>query len=83
MDFLALASDCASFVNPQTLEAIVKTESNYQPFSIGVNGGFRLERQPVNLEEAVVTAQWLLNCWRALNFDHSFALNFDQGWRAG
>jgi len=22
-------------------------------------------------------------CWRALNFDHSFALNFDQGWRAG
>ena len=61
MDFLALASDCASFVNPQTLEAIVKTESNYQPFSIGVNGGFRLERQPVNLEEAVVTAQWLFN----------------------
>ena len=60
MDFLALASDCAAFVDPQTLAAIVKTESNYQPFSIGVNGGSRLERQPVNLEEAVVTAQWLL-----------------------
>ncbi len=25
----------------------------------------------------------LLECWRTLNFDHSFALNFDQGWRAG
>ena len=61
MDFLALASDCAAFVDPQTLAAIVKTESNYQPFSIGVNGGSRLERQPVNLEEAVVTAQWLLD----------------------
>ncbi len=61
MDFLELASDCAAFVDPQNLAAIVKTESNYQPFSIGVNGGSRLERQPVNLEEAVVTAQWLLD----------------------
>ena len=61
MDFLALASDCAAFVDPQTLAAIVKTESNYQPFSIGVNGDSRLERQPVNLEEATVTAQWLLD----------------------
>ena len=23
------------------------------------------------------------HCWRALNFDHPFALNFDQGWKAG
>jgi len=22
-------------------------------------------------------------CWRALNSDHPFALNFDQGWEAG
>ncbi len=61
MDFLALASDCASFVAPQTLEAIVKTESNYQPLTIGVNGGSKLQRQPSNLEEAIVTAQWLLD----------------------
>jgi len=61
MDFLSLASDCASFVAPQTLEAIVKTESNYQPLSIGVNGGSKLQRQPDNLEEAIVTAQWLLD----------------------
>jgi len=61
MDFLALASECAAFVAPQTLVAIVKTESNYQPFRIGVNGGSRLERQPVSREEAVVTARWLLN----------------------
>jgi len=61
MDFLSLASECASFVAPQTLQAIVKTESNYQPLRIGVNGGSRLERQPVNREEAIVTAQWLLD----------------------
>jgi len=61
MDFLSLASECASFVTPQTLQAIVKTESDYQPLRIGVNGGSRLERQPVNREEAVVTARWLLD----------------------
>jgi len=61
MDFLALSSECAAFVPPYTLEAIVKTESNFDPLRIGVNGGSRLERQPVNIEEAIVTAQWLLD----------------------
>lgn len=60
MDFLALADQCASFVPPHTLEAIVKTESNFDPLKIGVNGGAKLQRQPVNIDEAVVTAQWLL-----------------------
>ena len=60
MEFLALADQCASFVAPHTLEAIVKTESNFDPLKIGVNGGAKLQRQPVNVEEAIVTAQWLL-----------------------
>lgn len=60
MDFLTLADQCASFVPPHTLEAIVKTESNFDPLKIGVNGGAKLQRQPVNIDEAVVTAQWLL-----------------------
>jgi type IV secretion system protein VirB1 len=60
MDFLALADQCAAFVSPHTLEAIVKTESNFDPLKIGVNGGAKLQRQPVNIDEAVVTAQWLL-----------------------
>jgi len=60
MEFLALADQCASFVAPHTLEAIVKTESNFDPLKIGVNGWAKLERQPVNVGEAVVTAQWLL-----------------------
>ena len=61
MEFLALADQCASFVAPHTLEAIVKTESNFDPLKIGVNGGAKLERQPANVGEAVVTAQWLLD----------------------
>ena len=61
MDFIALASECAPWVAPQTLEAIVKTESHFKPLAIGVNGGARLQRQPENREEAVVTAQWLLD----------------------
>jgi type IV secretion system protein VirB1 len=60
MEFLALADQCAPFVAAHTLEAIVKTESNFDPLKIGVNGGAKLERQPVNIDEAVATAQWLL-----------------------
>ncbi len=60
MDFLTLAMACAPMVAPQTLEAIVKTESNYQPLAIGINADARLQRQPASKEEAIVTAKWLL-----------------------
>lgn len=60
MDFYALAQECAPLVAPATMAAIVKTESGFKPFAIGVNGGARLERQPANKEEAVVTAKWLI-----------------------
>lgn len=61
MDFAALAADCAPWVAPQTLAAIVRTESQFKPFAININGGAKLERQPATKEEAVVTAKWLLN----------------------
>lgn len=60
MDFLALAQHCAPLVAPQTMAAIVKTESAFRPLAIGINGGARLVRQPENIEEAVVTAKWLI-----------------------
>lgn len=60
MDFVALAQQCAPWVAPQTLAAIVKTESAFQPLAIGINGGAKLVRQPQNKEEAVVTAKWLI-----------------------
>lgn len=60
MDFLSLAKECAPWVAPQTMAAIVKTESAFRPLAIGVNGGAKLARQPETLDEAVVTAKWLI-----------------------
>ncbi len=67
MDFIALAQTCAPWVAHQTLAAIVKTESAFRPLAIGVNGGTKLARQPASKEEAVATANWLLE--RGYNID--------------
>lgn len=60
MDFNALAIECAPWVAPQTMRAIVKTESQFKPLAININGGAKLERQPSTKEEAVITAKWLI-----------------------
>ena len=60
MDFYALAAECAPRVASNTLAAIVRTESGFEPLAIGINGGAKLERQPVAKEEAIVTAKWLV-----------------------
>ncbi|KFF42175.1 lytic transglycosylase [Pseudomonas sp. BRG-100] len=57
--FLALALQCAPSVHPATLTPIVKTESAFNPWAIGVVGG-ALPRQPQNLEEAVTTVKRLV-----------------------
>ncbi|KVW77411.1 lytic transglycosylase domain-containing protein [Burkholderia ubonensis] len=58
MDFDTLARECAPNVHPTTLQALVRTESGFNPFAIGVVGG-RLVRQPKTREEAVATARSL------------------------
>lgn len=55
-----ITSSCSPDVHPLIVNAIVKTESNYNPFAIGVNKGGRLTKQPTNLSEAVQTAKRLL-----------------------
>jgi len=63
LDFIALAQQCAPTVAPQTMAAVVKVESGFSPYAIGVVGG-KLQRQPSSLEEAVATAQALeANGW--------------------
>lgn len=57
-DFHALAKKCAPGVPSETLAPIVKVESHFNPYAIGVVGG-RLARQPANKEEAVATAKAL------------------------
>ena len=44
------------------MAAIVKTESGFKPFSIGINKSqVKLVRQPANKQEAVTTAKWLIS----------------------
>lgn len=56
--FMALTQQCAPAVAPATMAAIVRAESGFNPYAIGVVHG-RLERQPASLEEAVATTRAL------------------------
>lgn len=58
MDFEALAQQCAPEVHRETMARIVRVESSFNPYAIGVVNG-RLERQPRNYAEAVATARAL------------------------
>lgn len=60
MDFLTLAMMCAPMVAPSTLQAISKKESSFRPYVININGGWKLQRQPRNKQEAITAARWLL-----------------------
>lgn len=58
IDFTTLAQQCAPQVSPITMAAIVRTESSFNPYAIGVVRG-RLVRQPASKAEAVATAHEL------------------------
>lgn len=58
LEFVALAQACAPAVHVDTMSRIVQVESSFNPHAIGVVGA-KLERQPRNRAEAIVTAQWL------------------------
>jgi type IV secretion system protein VirB1 len=53
---LALASQCAPSVAPETVLAIIQTESSGEPFALNVNGGRQPARQS-NDTDAATTAQ--------------------------
>lgn len=57
--FLSLAVQCAPSIHPATLAPIVKTESSFNPWAIGVVGKV-LPRQPQNQEEAVLAVKKLV-----------------------
>lgn len=58
LDFPHLISECTEGVAPAFLERIVSVESSFNPWAIGVVGGY-LARQPVTQSEAVATARAL------------------------
>ena len=53
---LALASQCAPSVAPETVRAIIQTESGGDPFALNVNGGRQPARQS-NAADAAATAR--------------------------
>jgi len=57
--FLALAMQCAPSIHPATLTPIVKTESSFNPWAIGVVGK-PLPRQPQNRDEAMTAVKALV-----------------------
>ena len=56
--FSTLARECAPNVDRETLAALVRTESGFNPYAIGVVGGHLL-RQPATLAVALATAREL------------------------
>jgi type IV secretion system protein VirB1 len=53
---LGLAMQCASNIAPQTVAAIVHTESRGHPLALNINGT-RQPKRPTNLADAVATAK--------------------------
>lgn len=66
--FNDLAAQCTNAVHPNTLQAVARVESGFNPYAIGVVKG-RLQRQPRTLTEAVATAKSL----------HAQGKNFSMG----
>jgi type IV secretion system protein VirB1 len=57
----ALVQQCAPNAAPQTVLAIVHTESRGRPWALNVNGRSTLARQPASRAEAAAWAQWLID----------------------
>ncbi|WP_034129459.1 lytic transglycosylase domain-containing protein [Acinetobacter baumannii] len=71
IDFVVLAQQCAPQVDVNIASAIVKSESSFNPFAIGVNRAAGLKKQPTSYEEAVSVAKRLISQGR--NIDVGFA----------
>lgn len=67
-NFNAMAQRCGNGFHPNTLQAIARVESGFNPYAIGVVHG-SLKRQPRTLAEAVSTAKML----------HAQGRNFSMG----
>ena len=70
MDLPAALAQCAADVHPDTMTRLIRVESGFNPYAIGVVGG-RLARQPRDLAEAQATARSLAE--RGVNFSVGLA----------
>lgn len=58
---IELIQACSPNVYLPVAQAIIKTESNFNPYAIGVNKGGRAVKQPTNYNQAVQVAKRLLS----------------------
>lgn len=61
MDWNPLIQECAPQVALSTMQAVIRTESGFNPNALNINGGARLARQPSSRREAAAWAQWLIS----------------------
>lgn len=68
---IELIQTCSPNVHLPVAQAIIKTESNFNQFAIGVNAKGRAIKQPTSYQEAVNTAKRLIS--QGLNIDMGYA----------
>jgi type IV secretion system protein VirB1 len=61
MDITALIQQCAPTVAPAVVEAIMRTESGFDPLALHLNGGVRLRSPPRTAAQAAAWSQWLID----------------------
>lgn len=61
IELAALIQQCAPSVAPTTIRAIIRTESNFNPLALNVNGNVRLASQPTSALQAISWSQWLID----------------------
>jgi len=61
IDWVPMIQQCAPQVAPATMQAVIRTESGFNPLAININGGGRLARQPQSRREATLWAHWLVS----------------------
>lgn len=61
IDIAILLHQCAPAVAPGTLQAIIRTESGFNPLALHINGNMRLKTAPRTVSEAVSWSGWLID----------------------
>jgi hypothetical protein len=70
IDYNALLQQCANGVHPQIMHGIIRQESSFNPYAIGVVNG-RLSRQPTTRAEAVAAVRALQS--KGMNYSMGLA----------
>lgn len=60
IDFSAIMHQCAPSVAPAVLEAIIRTESSFDPLALHINAKVRLRSPPKSAAQAATWSSWLI-----------------------